>query len=323
MAPAAVVLAFTAIFMGYYNYRVFRNVFTPPYAVNRATYASVPHFVWQSARPEPVYRHKVMRDFYSGFERVYFLKGRRASGLLSNTATKLMGNTLFFFGIALLPPLAMLPRVIRDNRVRFLVLAAAVFALGLCGEVWVNAHYIAPFVAGMYALLLQAMRHLRLWRPAGAPSGSALVRLLALTCVVMSAVRLYAGPLKVDLGSWPTMGWYGPPTEGDRRAHVLSELESYPGEQLAIVRYAPNHDSFGEWVYNAASIDNSKVVWARDVDPATNAELRRYFRDRTVWLVEPDANPPKISRYAANNDETAERRLALPSRGQAETAKAQ
>jgi hypothetical protein len=323
MVPAAMVLAFTAIFTGYYNYGVFGNVFTPPYSVSRATYASVPHFVWQSARPEPAYRHKVMRDFYSGFERVYFLKGRRASGLLSNTATKLMGNTLFFFGIALLPPLAMLPRVIRDNRVRFLVLAAAVFALGLCGEVWVNAHYIAPFVAGMYALLLQAMRHLRLWRPMGAPSGAALVRLLALTCVVMSAVRLYAGPLKVNLGRWPTMGWYGPPTEGDRRAHVLSELESYPGTQLAIVRYAPDHDSFGEWVYNAARIDKSKVVWARDMDPASNAELLRYFRDRTVWLVEPDAHPPRISRYAANNRQIAERTLAPASRAQAGASKAQ
>jgi hypothetical protein len=151
----------------------------------------------------------------------------------------------------------------------------------------------------------------------------ALVRLLALTCVVMSAVRLYAGPLKVDLGRWPTMRWYGPPTEGERRAHVLSELESYPGTQLAIVRYAPDHDSFGEWVYNAARVDSSKVVWARDMDRASNAELLRYFRDRTVWLVQPDANPPRISRYAAVDNETAARTLAPASRAQAGASNAQ
>jgi hypothetical protein len=301
LTPAAALLAFTAIFMGYYNYRVFGNVFTPPYAIDRATYASVPHFVWQSAKPEPVYRHSVMRDFYSGFERAYFLKGRTASGLLSNTATKLGNNALFFFGIALLPPLAMLPRVVRDTRVRFLVVTAGVFALGLCGEVWLNPHYLAPFVAGLYALLLQAMRHLRVWRPAGAPSGLALVRLLALTCILMTGVRLYAGPLKIDLGAWPSMEWYGPPTRGDRRARVLAELESYPGQQLAIVRYARDHDSFDEWVYNAARIDSSRVVWARDMDPASNAELLRYFKHRKVWLIQPDFDPPKVSPYPSEN----------------------
>ena len=56
-----------------------------------------------------------------------------------------------------------------------------------------------------------------------------------------------------------------------------------------IVRYWGNHYPFDEWVYNAADIDGSKVIWARDGDPAGNVELIRYYRDRKVWLVEPDA----------------------------------
>ena len=45
-----------------------------------------------------------------------------------------------------------------------------------------------------------------------------------------------------------------------------NELEGYPGSQLAIVRYASDHAPFDDWVYNAANIDKSKVVWAREAE---------------------------------------------------------
>jgi hypothetical protein len=53
-----------------------------------------------------------------------------------------------------------------------------------------------------------------------------------------------------------------------------------------------------EWVYNAADIDSSKVIWAREMDAANNLDLIRYYKDRQVWLVQPDAQPPKVSPYA-------------------------
>jgi len=81
------------------------------------------------------------------------------------------------------------------------------------------------------------------------------------------------------------------------RSSVAAELENYPGPQLAIVRYMPGHASGDEWVYNSADIDKSKVVWARDMGPTQNLELIRYFHDRTVWLLEPEKAPPKLSPY--------------------------
>ena len=81
------------------------------------------------------------------------------------------------------------------------------------------------------------------------------------------------------------------------RAQIEARLDRLPGGQLVIVRYAPTHDPFDEWVYNAADIDASKVVWARDMDPADNSELIGYYAGRTVWLLEPDAIPVQIVPY--------------------------
>jgi hypothetical protein len=74
-------------------------------------------------------------------------------------------------------------------------------------------------------------------------------------------------------------------------------LKQEPGRQLAIVRYEPGHNFFEEWVYNEASIDSAAVVWARELDEASNRELIRYFHDRRVWLVQADSNPATVLPY--------------------------
>src|ERR1700687_4945126 len=97
--------------------------------------------------------------------------------------------------------------------------------------------------------------------------------------------------------------WYGTQRIGIPRAQLDAQLERMPEKQLAIVRYPPDHAPFDDWVYNAADIDKSKVVWAREMDARSNAELLQYFADRTVWLVEPDSNPPSLSPYTVQGRE--------------------
>jgi hypothetical protein len=64
-----------------------------------------------------------------------------------------------------------------------------------------------------------------------------------------------------------------------------------------MVRYSPDHSVYDEWVYDAPDIDGSKVIWAREMDAADNLELIRYYRDRHVWLVQPDTQPLEVSPY--------------------------
>jgi hypothetical protein len=63
-----------------------------------------------------------------------------------------------------------------------------------------------------------------------------------------------------------------------------------------LVRYGPNHDIQKEWVYNAADIDRSRVVWAQDMGPKQDSELIKYFSDRNVWLLAADDVPPRLTR---------------------------
>ena len=140
------------------------------------------------------------------------------------------------------------------------------------------------------------MRHLRVWRPGHRPLGLALVRIIPVVCLVLAGLRLCSEPLGLSIPRWPTM-WYGTAPLGLPRARVAARLEGYPGPQLAIVRYAPDHAPFDDWVYNAADIDKSRVVWAREMETRNSGEPLQYFRGRRAWLVEPDSHPPKILPY--------------------------
>lgn len=81
------------------------------------------------------------------------------------------------------------------------------------------------------------------------------------------------------------------------RRPILKQLQQAPGNQLVFVRYAPFHP-LREWISNAADIDRSKVVWALDLGPEEDRKLLDYYPDRTVWLAELDARPPRLLPYS-------------------------
>jgi hypothetical protein len=86
-----------------------------------------------------------------------------------------------------------------------------------------------------------------------------------------------------------------------QRADILARLEQVPGSHLVIVRYGPNHNTHAEWVYNHADIDAAKVVWAREMDENHNRLLLEYFKNRQIWLLEPDQQTPQITPYSPPN----------------------
>ena len=295
--PAVVVLALGGAGTGYYYSRVTGSPLRMPYQIDRDQYASAGIFLWERPRAVPPFRNPQMREFYAGWELGKFMEAKTPFGLAKNTIGKAGAFWMFFLGPAFTFPLVFLPSIWRDRRVRPLVIIGAVFLIGLAVNTWFYAHYAAPITGLIYAIVLQGLRHVRVWRWHGRPSGLLLSRGLPVLCLGMVLLRVCAQPLGFYMPpDWP-MTWFYTRPGNTERARIQTRLEQEPGAQLAIVRYKPGHNFFEEWVYNKANIDAAKVVWARELDDTDNRALIHYFHDRRIWLVETGSEPATLTPY--------------------------
>jgi hypothetical protein len=294
LLPIIVLLSAFSMATGHYYARVTGSPFRMTYQVNRETYATAPYFLWQKPRPEPPYHHKVMRDFYR-WELTQFEENRTLVGALRRTRDKLIALWQFYLGPALSLPLLAFPLILRDRRMRFPLAALAVFVAGLSPETWTLPHYFAPATALLYLVLLQCMRHMRLWRGRHSPQGTAAVRTIVVVCCAIVLLRVVAAATHTAIEpAWP---------RGNLdRAAIVQQLNRQPGYHLVLVRYQPTfgmqHNVDHEWVYNAADIDSAKIVWARDMGDGQNEELLRYFHDHRVWSLNGDPASPRLEPYA-------------------------
>ncbi|MGB9466420.1 MAG: hypothetical protein WBR10_15030 [Candidatus Acidiferrum sp.] len=290
--PFAAVIVLTLTFMGYYNWRLTGNALLMPHVLNTHTYHSTPLFLWEHLKPELTYHNQQFEDFYNGWEREdYKTTWKDARDV---TAEKLARMGVVFFWPASLFLLPALPFAFRDCRMRLLLVTFFLCIAGVFAVIWSAPHYAAPVTCIIYGLLAQAARHLRTmkWkaRPVGIALSRALVVLLVLsTCV--SIARRSCDPL------WWTC------TGDPSRVAVMKQLMATRGKHLIVVRYSDDHNIHDEWVYNGADIDGSKVIWARELDQDQNAKLFAYFKDRQIWLVEPDIDNTELKPYTPPPDQ--------------------
>ncbi len=158
------------------------------------------------------------------------------------------------------------------------------------------AHYLAPWTAVFYILLMQSLRHIRCAFPRRL--GLPIAALVPVVAGAMFSIRLAAEPFgpqwnKTESG----VAWCDCSPGNTERAAVKRQLTALPGKHLAIVHYDDTHNFYIDWVYNEADIDAAPVVWAHDLGPERNPDLLRYYQDRSVWLIEVDRNPPRVSPY--------------------------
>ena len=295
--PLSLLLLVVGISMGYYFWRVTGSVTHMPQDLNRGVYSVARYFYWQKPHPQPVYHHQVFRDFYLGLELPRYLNARSVSGFLQETGIKIVMIWVFYIGAALTIPLFAIPWIMRDRRIRFLLIAGGAGFFANVLVIFFAAHYAAATSCVIVAIILQGMRHLRTWRREGRPAGLFLVRACVVICLLMVPFEVRTLALSANSGRWPAMG--------PERAAVASKLQSFPEQQLVLVRYKPGHDTLIEWVYNGADIDSQKIAWARDMTRAENAELIAFYNHRRVWLLEADENPPRLVPYRVDEGDTA------------------
>jgi hypothetical protein len=289
--PIMAILALLGVWIGYYNWRVSGNPWLFPYTLNHRTYETEPLFVWQTPKPTRTYNNAQFDLFYNVWSRSQYR--RSWADIKRVTGEKLDNYWGTFLGPVSILPGFMLPWVLRDRKLRLLLVTFVLSWVGMLSVGWWGAHYAAPITCLAFALLIQGMRHLRQVRFETRMVGLAWLRVSAL----MVFVTFGAAMLQQIRHPYSWTFGFGPGNLS--RAKILSDLKKQPGQHLVIVRYGHPHYVHNEWVYNEADIDGAKVVWARELQNDQDEKLLSYFGHRHVWLVEPDNASIELKPYTA------------------------
>jgi hypothetical protein len=214
-----------------------------------------------------------------------------------------LGYRVRYYRFFLLPPLYIaliaFAAALREDRYWWVAATILLFALGTNFYPYFYPHYIAAITSLFILASVKGLERLsrltvRTWR-AGREISVVLVFLCAAHFAFWYGIHLFGSEETLPAIRYETWDYlnYGDP-EG--RIAISRQLAKAAGKQLVFVRYWPQH-RFHEWIHNEADIDQATVVWASDLGAEENRKLREYFPNRSSWLLEPDAQPPRLSHY--------------------------
>ena len=265
------VLSMALLFQGFYNFRTTGEVLTSPRQAYDRAYASVPDFLFQEREPKKTYNTVSLERLYGdgGRQAAPYLSRQSPESFASGIAAKALLYQRFFSSTGLAVLLFAIPFVWKD--VRFAVIAWLLFGAALSIETFEAAHFAAPFTALGIGIAMATLRYLWSLRIGRVPIG-------ALLAVVAVAVT-FAEQLEAvdDRGSEREM------RPLNERELLAGLVEQASGKHLVLLHYGIGHGVRWEWAINHADIDNSKVVWALELELDRTKDLVNYFSDRTIW----------------------------------------
>ena len=201
----------------------------------------------------------------------------------------------FFFLPPLYLALAAFLFAMGRNDFRKVAGVLVIFALGTNLFPYLLVHYLAAVVCLFVLVSVTGLRKLNEIRVRSRAVGSQIVQVLVLLC---GAQFIFWYGIHVcerfgwrsELLQYETWDAINHETR-DPRAAIRQQLEAMGGQLLVFVHYSPRHIFQNEWVWNAANIDDSQIVWARDLGQSEDEELIRYYPRRHVVRIEADATP--------------------------------
>jgi hypothetical protein len=272
---------------------------TLPYALCRYQYGVPSTFTVQE---NPIPHRELTREQRSAYDFQSLVHGEgtdTVASFLYRLVTRVRFYRFFF-----LPPLYLaLPAFfwsLRDPRMRYVLFTLLLFFVGTNVYGYFYAHYVAGVTCLFLLVTVVSLEHLSRLTIANHLVGPDAVRVILFLCgahflfwfgVQLASNQDFARELE-QYETWDEVN-HG---DLDGRIGVNTQLARAPGRQLVFVRYWPRH-TVTEWVYNSADIDRQTVVFARDLGALENEKLRGYYPDRTAWLLEPDARPPRLTPY--------------------------
>jgi hypothetical protein len=299
------------LFLAYYNRRVTGDALRMPYVVHQQQYEVAGYFLFQHDRLDlPVYHNEIYRVFWTMW--VPGVTHHYQTHLAEAFTEKLRMLWVFFYtDWPLSLSLLALPLIWRNRRLRWAGLMLAIFLLGFFPLIGTYPHYVAPAAGLLMVLMIGGLHRIRLWNPQGKPTGSVLARvaMAAVFCLFARDVvyRDFIQKTPVDMT--------GNPALKATRRRLIEQLQKQPGRHLVLVRYEPGHDPGFDYVANGADPETQKILWARELDPASNEELMRHFAERHIWRMNGDQAAPQLEPVGIGA-ETALPVASLQQRGQ-------
>ena len=199
---------------------------------------------------------------------------------------------------------------------RYVFFILLLFFVGTNIYPYFYAHYVAGVTCLFLLVTVVSLENLSRLTIAHHLVGPDAVRVISVSlrsalCLLVRSSVIEQSGIRKELEQYET--WdevnHGDP---DGRIGVNTQLAQAPGKQLVFVRYWPKHE-VTEWVYNGADIDRQTVVFARDLGATRMRSFSVTIPDRKAWLLEPDARPPKLSRYQPVRCSNSQLRTAQPS----------
>jgi hypothetical protein len=289
-AIAALAVLPAVLLLAFHNHAVTGSFTTLPYELSRYQYGVPTTFTFQ---PNPV-----PHAHLTAVQQLYY-EGQSAAHDATPPFYSRLASRVPFTRFFLLPPLFLvLPfflLLIREFRFAWVALTLLLFALGSNFYPYFFPHYVA---AAACLVVLAAVAGLERLSRFNDSAARWIVILCAAHFLFWYGVNAF-GDEKVlsamaEYDTWDIISHADP----EQRIAIDTQLARAPGKQLVFVRYGPRH-GYHEWIRNAANIDSAPVVMALDLGPEDNEKLERYYPDRAVWLLEPDAIPAKLTPYRA------------------------
>jgi hypothetical protein len=157
---------------------------------------------------------------------------------------------------------------------------------------WSHRHSVLALAVPLLVLLLLRAGMSLAKRPA-APGRAYLSAGCELLLVIAIVLQLCEMQRNIHANAFPYVDDLNEPF----RKPAETQLAALPGEHLVLVRYSKDHNSGEEYVYNEADIDHAKTVWAREIPGMDLGPLLNYFRNRDVWLYEPEEDDSVVRPY--------------------------
>ncbi|MCX7872523.1 MAG: hypothetical protein N2487_04490 [Verrucomicrobiae bacterium] len=289
--PIAITGILFLAWTGYYNWRITSNPLKMPYMVYEEQYAVAPFLLIQKPRPIPAYNHEFIKRHFVEYAMDEYNRQQTITGFIKEKTVQFKRIVKgYSWTYALLPLCIALPWMIRRRlHFSFPLICFILFMLAMFLETWMWDRYVAPIGVVFFCLVVEAFRRFKLWHCCKKPFGYAVVIAILALCCLQTLLWMKTRKWEYSRRDWD---W--------QRAQMIKRLESEGGKHLIFVRYGHKQSVHNDWVHNSADIDNSKVVWARDMGKAENKKLIEYFRDRKIWLIEAeneyDPPPDKIQK---------------------------